>query len=231
MRRPPRRVTSVGVLVLTGLLLTASVAELAARALIGGRIEDAVGRRLGADTDVDIDGGPALLALFDRHLDAVTVTSDDATLGRIEGARVRAELYDLRLSGGSGTVGRTRAEVELPPAALKDLAGGGEAARLEVTGVRADPATDTVVLVLSGGLGEATLRPRVEEGRVALHVDAVRVFGRDAPPALVDRFERNLAGRDGPDYPLGLKATALDVTDTGLRVTLTGGRTRLPPPR
>ncbi|MFE6283660.1 DUF2993 domain-containing protein [Streptomyces sp. NPDC057877] len=229
----PRRRRFAAALLVAGLLLTGTVAELAARALVGGRIEDAVGRRLGEDADVDIDGGPMLLALYDRRLDAVTVSSDDATLGRIEGVQVEARLYDVRLRGGSGTVARTEADVGVPPAALQSLAGasggqGGARARLEVSGVRTDAEADTVGLVLNGGLGEVTLRPRVEDGRVVLHVDEVSVFGRPAPAALVERFQDTLGQREDRAYPLGMKATALDVDDSGLHVTLTGGRARLP---
>ncbi|MFD0314824.1 LmeA family phospholipid-binding protein [Streptomyces flavalbus] len=231
MRSRRRRVV-VAVLV-AGLLLTGTVGELVARALLAGRVEDAVGRRLGedADVDVDIEGGLMLYELYDRHLDAVTVRGDDADLGRMEGVHVQVRLDDVRLR--QGTVGRTRADVDIPAASLTELASGGDGPRrLEVTGVRTDPGADTVVLQLGGGLGEVTLRPGVEDGRVALHVGAVRVFGRDAPPALVERFEERLSergGRDGPRrYPLGLEATAVDVTDDGLHVSLSGGPARLP---
>ncbi|MFF4585803.1 DUF2993 domain-containing protein [Streptomyces sp. NPDC001388] len=223
------RTASVAVTALAVLLLAATVAEVAARGLLRGRMATAADRVLGDGSDVHVDGGPALLDLFDRHIDAVTVSSDHATVGRIPDVSVRARLDDIRLTGNaSGTVARTQADVEIPAASLQSLA-AGSGGRLPVSAVRLDDAADTLTLVLGrGGLGEATLRPQLQNGRVTLHLEDAEILGSPAPAGFVDRIQDGLSDRAGLDYPLGLKATSLDVTDTGLDVALTGGPTRLP---
>lgn len=224
----PHRAVSVTATALVLLLLTTTVAELAARTLLHSRLSAAVGRTLGKDTDVDIDGGPALLDLFERHLDAITVTSGHATLGQIPDVSLQARLDDVRLTGDhSGTVARTHADVEIPAASLQNMTTQTDG-RLPVTDVRLDDQADTITLDLQGGLGRATLQPRLQDGRVTLRLDDAEILGSPAPAAVVDRIQHRLTDRTNADYPLGLKATAVDVTSTGLTITLDGGPARLP---
>ncbi|MGV9566748.1 LmeA family phospholipid-binding protein [Streptomyces sp. NPDC003480] len=228
LRSLPRRHRAVTTVALA-LLLTVAGAELTARTLLHDRLATVAGRVLGKGSDIRIDGGPALLDLWERHLDAVTIRSDHARLGRIPDVAVRARLDDIRLNGRhSGTVARTHAEVAVPAASLQALAvaSGG---RLPVTGVRPDPEDGTLTLDLGqGGLAQVTLRPGLKDGRLTLAVDSAEVLGGPAPAALVDRIRGTLSDRTGAAYPLGLKATALDITESGLDVTLAGGHARLP---
>ncbi|MFJ8636405.1 LmeA family phospholipid-binding protein [Streptomyces sp. NPDC093568] len=209
-------------------LLTATTAELVARTLLHSRMAAVADQALGKGTAVDIEGSPALLALVDRHIDAVTITNDHAALGRIPGVSVHARLEDLRLTTDrSGTVARTHADVTVPAASLQHMAGTSDGG-LPVTAVHLDDQADTVTLDLGqGGLGQATLQPRLQDGRVTLHLADVEILGSPAPPRLVDRIQDTLTTRNGVDYPLGLKATTLDVTATGLAVSLDAGPTRL----
>jgi LmeA-like phospholipid-binding len=207
---------------------TAAVAEFAARTLLHDRLAAAAGRALGKDSEIEVEGGPALLDVFDRHLDAVDISSDDVTVGRIPDVSVHARLDDIRMTGArSGSVARTHADVEIPAGSLKDAV-GGPGGRLQATGVRLDDEADTITLDLQGGLGRATLEPRIADGRLTMHLAAVEIFGGPAPQKLVDRLETRLTDRTAARYPLGLRVTRTDVTDTGLAITLDGGPSRLP---
>lgn len=210
-------------------LLTATTAELFARTLLHSRMSAVADRALGKGTTVDIENGPALLALFDRHIDAVTISNDHAALGRIPGVSVQARLEDLRLTADrSGTIARTHADVTVPAASLQRMAGTSDGG-LPVTAVHLDDQADTLTLDLGqGGIGQATLQPRLQDGQVTLRLADVEILGSPAPPRLVDRIQARLTSRNGVDYPLGLKATTLDVTTTGLAVGLDAGPTRLP---
>jgi hypothetical protein len=101
--------------------------------------------------------------------------------------------------------------------------------RLPVSGVRLDAQADTLTLVIGqGGLGEATLKPELRNGHLSLRLEDAEILGKPAPAALVDRIQHDLADRTDIAYPLGLKATSVDVTETGLDVTLAGGPSRFP---
>ncbi|MFE0515138.1 LmeA family phospholipid-binding protein [Streptomyces sp. NPDC058964] len=228
--KPPRRRLALRAsVVLVALLLTVAVAEAGASALLHHRLATAVGRALGKHSQVRVDGGPALLLLFERRLGAVTVRSGHADVGRLCDVSVQARLDDVRLTGNhSGSVAHTHAKVRVPASSVRGLAAATEG-RIPVTAVRLDGDAGTVTLVLGqAGLGRATLRPEVRDGRVTLDVQDVEVLGSPAPAAVVDRLRSTLSARSGTAYPLGLRATSLDVTDTGLDVTLDGGAARLP---
>ncbi|MFE7170407.1 hypothetical protein [Streptomyces sp. NPDC057616] len=209
-------------------LLAVGVTELTARALLHSRVAAAADRALGKGSSVDVDDGSALVDLLHRHLDSVTVANDHATLGRIPDVSVRVRLDDIRLTGErSGTVARTHAVVEIPATSLQSMTGDRDS-RLPVTAVHFDDEADTVTLELGqGGLGQVTLQPRVEEGRMVLHLDSATILGRAAPGRLVDRIQDGLAQRTDVAYPLGLKATSVDVTTTGLSFGLDGASTSL----
>ncbi|MEU9737133.1 LmeA family phospholipid-binding protein [Streptomyces sp. NPDC048002] len=220
------RTATVAAVTLALVLSALAAAEFTARALLHDRLSAAAERMLGEGGEIEVEGGPALLDLFDRRLDAVTVTGEHATLGRLPDVAVRARVTGLRLTGGrSGTVDRTHAEVEIPAASLRAAAPEG----LPVTEVRLDEPAGTVTLGLQGGLGRAVLRPALQDGRLALELESVSVLGRPAPEALTGRIERALAERAPRDYPLGLTATTVEVTEAGLALTLDGGRARLGP--
>lgn len=224
-----RRAASVTAVALAVVLLAGGVTELAARALLHNRLAAAADRALGKGSSVDVEGGSALADLLDRHLDAVTVANDDATLGRIPDVSVRARLDDIRLTGErSGTVARTHADIEIPATSLQSMTADRDS-QLPVSAVHFDDEADTVTLELGqGGLGHVTLQPRVQDGRMALHLESATILGRAAPARLVDRIQDGLAQRTDAAYPLGLKATSVQVTSTGLSVDLDGGPTALP---
>ncbi|MCI3276689.1 LmeA family phospholipid-binding protein [Streptomyces cylindrosporus] len=223
------RTASIATAALAVLLLVVTTAELTARGLLHSRLAAVADRKLGQGSEVRIDGGPALLDLFERHLDAVTVSSDHATVGRIPDVSVRARLDDLHLTGDhTGTVARTHADVEVPAASLQTLATTSDG-RLPVSGVRLDARADTLTLALGrGGLGQATLKPELRNGHLILRLEDAEILGNPAPGALVDRVQNDLTQRTDIAYPLDLKATSVDVTETGLRVTLAGGPSRFP---
>ncbi|MFJ9539757.1 hypothetical protein ACIRPX_21145 [Streptomyces sp. NPDC101225] len=223
------RAASVTAVALAVVLLAAGVTELAARTLLHSRLAAAADRALGKGSEVDVDGGSAVVELLHRHLDSVAIGNDHATLGRIPDVSVHARLTDVRLAGErSATVARTHADVEIPATSLQSMTSDRDS-RLPVTAVRFDDEADTITLELGeGGLGRVTVQPRLQDGRVALHLDSAEILGRAAPARLVDRIQAGLTQRTDAAYPLGLKATTVDVTATNLSVGLDGGPTSLP---
>lgn len=223
------RTAAIAVITLIALLLTAALAELIARTVVHSRIENAAGQALGRSSDVDVDGGLSLFALFDRHFDAVTISNDHATLDRLPDVAVTARLEDVRLTGkSSGSVAHVHADVQVPAASIQDMvsASGGQ---IPVTAVQLDEEADTITLTFGqGGFGQATLQPRIEDGQMALHLEHAEVLGNPAPDQVTDQIRDGLADRTDAQYPLGMQATSVDVTDTGLAVTLDGGPTTLP---
>ncbi|MFI1439191.1 DUF2993 domain-containing protein [Streptomyces fructofermentans] len=225
---------SAAVAVLAGLLFLGTAAELVARGLLNGRLAAAAERTLGEGSRVRIEGGPAVLDLFDRHLDALTFSSEHAALGPLTDVSVKARLDDVRLTGSpNGTVARTRVDVRVPAESLRTLL-AASSERLPVSAVRLDGEAGTLTLSLGQrGLGEVTLRPRLKDGRVTMTLEHAEVLGGPAPARLVEQVEKGLSerSRSAADYPLDMRATSVEVTDSGLDVKLSGGPAALPAPK
>ncbi|MFE7122609.1 hypothetical protein [Streptomyces sp. NPDC057617] len=79
-----------------------------------------------------------------------------------------------------------------------------------------------------GGVAEVSLRPTIDAGRLTFALDAVNVFGRPAPDQYRQTIEERLPnGSRQKAYPLGMSMTSVQVTNSGVRVTLRGNPTEL----
>ncbi|MFD9516514.1 DUF2993 domain-containing protein [Streptomyces sp. NPDC059979] len=209
-------------------VVAAGAGELTARNMIENRIAKAA-PTLGGTLAVGVPGAWALWDLAQASIPRIDISSDDARLGPLSHVRVRARLDDVRL-GDRATVAGAHAQVT---ASTQSLAAAirSAAPSVSVSAVTTDPATGTILAAVGpGGAGQLTLRPVLADGKVTLAVDGLTVFGRSVP---TDRFgtgDGALAPEAGApkDYPLGLKATSVDVRTDGLHVSLTGGPSTLP---
>ncbi|MCH0565579.1 MULTISPECIES: DUF2993 domain-containing protein [unclassified Streptomyces] len=213
-RRPRRRATWLVLAAVLALLLTGA-AEAVARGLVADRVADRLRNRLG-DTHVEVDG-LALAGLARSRFDGITVTGDQARLGRLAGASVDLRLTGVDL-GGTPRADHVRGAITVPPdavaEALRQTSSG-----LPVTGVTPDPASGTLVVTARGGLATVTLRPALRDGRVTYQLQDARVLGLPAPDALTRRIEEAL--KEQSDRQTALQRSAL-LTVTSLRVTSAG---------
>lgn len=198
----------------------AGAGEFTARQLIRSRIARAA-PALGDTLTARTGDGSALWDLANRRIPRLDISSEDARLGPLPQAAVRARLDDVRL-GGTTTVARTHAEVTVPVRSL-GAAVRAAAGSTPVGQVRTDPAAGTVEVALGqGGFGRLTLRPVIADGRVSLTVSSLTVLGRGLPPDDPGRGG-GWGPSDGRPYPLGLRAGSVQVLADGLRVVLDGG--------
>ncbi|MFD6425873.1 hypothetical protein [Streptomyces sp. NPDC060198] len=237
---PARRRTAVlGGAVLAGVLALAG-AEAVARHVVDGRVEKLAGERLGSEVTADADGW-GLVALTRGELGTLTLHADDATLDGFDGVTVDAELRDLTAphGGGRASVSGSSARAEIPADALRGrVAAAGGAFGAMVGGVEPRPADGTLRITLGGGgLGRADVRPVLRDGTVRFTLTGATMFGVAAPKSVTDTIDSALAGltaggagggtgataSDRAAVALGLRPSAVTVTEDGLRVDLKGG--------
>ncbi|MFK0150482.1 DUF2993 domain-containing protein [Streptomyces sp. NPDC090493] len=194
-------------------VLLAGTAELVVRGLVGERLSGRLRARIGVN-QVHL-GGSALLGLARGRFDRVTVTGEDARLGRLTGAAVDLRLTDVDVRG-TPRVGRLRGRITVSADALARSLGQG-AQGLAVSGVSTDPAHGTLVLSVHGGLGTVTVRPLLRDGWAAFGLVDARVLGQPAPAGVVGAIEEALREQSARQPAPGpVKVTALDVTSAGL---------------
>lgn len=142
------------------------------------------------------------------------ITAGDRVQGA-DGMTAEVTLADVRLQENAeskGTIGSLDATLSWKSAGIKDtvaanLSGVGNL----ITGVRTDQDTGTVVL--EAGDDSVTAKPVVTDGDLNLQVlDVVGPLPRDA----VQNALNDLTKRLNDNYPLGIQADSVEVTDSGV---------------
>lgn len=238
-RGRPQRIAVAAVAVLT---VVCGTGEAVVRHSVADRVSTALDGRLGDRPDVSLGSRPALPALLDGTLPSVTIAGQADAAG-FTGVPVTVRLSDVTVDrarhttrvSGSQVTAEVSTDAVTRRIASGDGKGTGKGAGM-VSAVTADPAAGTLDLAVQGGLATIQVRPTVTDGRMKLSVTGGQVFGSAAPPALLDRVQSAIDALPAPDRPkgqkgatdaLGLRLTEVTVTDSGLRIDLTGGRAEL----
>ncbi|MBL1084671.1 DUF2993 domain-containing protein [Streptomyces actinomycinicus] len=215
--RARRRTTVVLTVVLTLAAALTGTAEVTVRDRIADRIAAAAGKRLGTTPDVGLGSTPALWQLARGTLPDVELTADGVATRHMTGLAVDAHLHQVRRSGKGGTVGSSAVTVDADAASLAGTGGSGV--------VVPDPAHGRLVVHLgrSGAL-TVPVTPTLHGRTIRLVPGRPAFDGSPLPGALAQEVTAR-AARTIPltDLPLELRPRRLTVTDTGLRLTLSGG--------
>jgi hypothetical protein len=135
-----------------------------------------------------------------------------------KGMKVNVAIKDVRLedtANSGGSIGSLVANITWPSQGIKDtIQNAIPLVGSFITGVTTNPAAGTVEL--QGALGSITTKPTVADNGISLPVTELTGLGFSLPretvqPALdafTDQFTKN--------YPLGIHATSVQVTDSGV---------------
>ena len=145
----------------------------------------------------------------------ISVTTDGKRVQSANGMTAEVTLADVRLhdsADSKGTIGSLNATLSWKSAGIKDtvaenLPGVGNL----VTAVRTDPAAGTVIL--DAGDNNVTAKPVVTDGDLNLEVlDVTGPLPKDAVQTALNELTKKL----NDNYPLGIHADSVEVTDTGV---------------
>ncbi|OBB37202.1 hypothetical protein A5752_14195 [Mycobacterium sp. 852002-51961_SCH5331710] len=158
---------------------------------------------------------PFLWQHMTGHYTNISVTTDGKRVQSADGMTAQVTLADVRLqdTGDSkGTIGSLDATLSWKSAGIKDtvaanLPGVGNL----VTGVRTDSAAGTVIL--EAGDNSVTAKPVVTDGDLNLQVlDVTGPLPKDAVQTALNDLTKKL----NDNYPLGIHADSVEVTDSGV---------------
>ncbi|WP_228524171.1 LmeA family phospholipid-binding protein, partial [Mycolicibacterium phlei] len=230
-RRRARRMTILATVLIVVALLAGGLAvgELYARSRADSVLTEVA--ECVTEDGVSISFGvnpPFLWQHLTGHYTNISVTTDGKRVQSADGMTAEVTLKDVRLedSGDAkGTIGSLEATLSWKSAGIKDtiaenLPGIGSL----VTGVRTDPAAGTVILEAAGDNG-VTAKPVVEDGDLNLEVlDVVGPLPKDAVQGALDELTKKL----NDNYPLGIHADSVEVTDTGVVGKFSSQDARIP---
>lgn len=218
-------------------LLIVAVAGVGAEAYVRHRVTSclvsSVSTAMGGSVDIGLGNRPLLLALVDKQVPSLTVDADNAAFGTPDGPqltdlRVRSRFNGVHLPGSDGRDGyldSSAATVDWPVSSISATVRSQPVGAL-ISQVSIDGGALQVQFL--AGVGNITLRPVVRSGQIAIETVDARVLGLGIPANLVQQLV-TLLSRNLSTFPLGLTPTTVQVTDSGVHVTLAGGHADLPP--
>lgn len=230
-RRTRNVALTVILVVIVALVAVLVGGELYVRHNVKQCMADQFESQLGSQVDVGLSAKPVLLQAVDKKVPHITITSDDSSFGPAVGMHVDARVNDIDLTASEtsgGTVGSSSADI--------DWSTDGIAATIQaqpfgqlVSGVVSDPAAGTLQFQVLGGLADLTVKPTVSAGVVDVQTVGAEVLGLGLPTDLVDGIVDILTA-SLQEFPLGMTAQSLTVTDSGLELSLAGGAYTMPAP-
>ncbi|MGQ4596959.1 LmeA family phospholipid-binding protein [Nocardia sp. R6R-6] len=219
-----RRALLIALTVVAVLLATVLVGgEAYARHSVSSCISSQFEKEMGSKINVSFGPKPMLVTWIDGKVPSVRVNSDDTKFGPAVGMVVHAVFRDVDVADRNGsTIGSSSADVTWSNEGIRETLGG------MVSSVRSSAGSGMLTLAVLGGLAELQLKPQIKNGTVEVETMSAQLLGIGVPAdlvqSIVDLFTRSLQS-----YPLGMTATNLQVTDSGVAVKLAGGHTQLEP--
>ncbi len=168
---------------------------------------------------------PLVLQYLGNHIDKLTIKTAGNQIAQAKKMTVAITVRDVSLNKTSdslGTIGQLDVEVSWPTAGIT------ESARALVPGMlgslvgdaTTNESTGEVTLSAAGGLAQITTKPVIKDGMVTLQSENVSAFiglPREIIQPALDTFSKGLVGGQ---YPMGLKAQEVKVTNDGITVKL-----------
>jgi hypothetical protein len=167
---------------------------------------------------VSFGAGPFLLQHITGHYGNISITTAGNQIKGAKGMKAQVNIDDVRLQGtanSKGTIGALDATITWTSDGIKQTVQNAIPLFGSFLGtVKTDPSTGTIQL--QGGLGSITAKPQVVNNGIGLQVSGVTGLGFTLPseavqPAL-DAFTNQLTS----NYPLGIHADSVQVTDSGV---------------
>jgi hypothetical protein len=161
---------------------------------------------------------PFLIQHLTKHYGNISITTAGNQIRDAKGMKAEIEIDDVRLSNNgnsNGTIGALDATITWSAEGIKEtIQNSIPLVGSFVTGVKANPSDGTIEL--QGALGSIIAKPGVTDGGISLEVQQLTGLGFTLPretvqPAL-DLFSSQLT----KNYPLGIHADSVEVTDTGV---------------
>ena len=149
------------------------------------------------------------------HYTNISVSTAGDNVQEAKGMTADVTLKDVRLQDSAdskGTIGSLNATLAWKSAGIKDtLAANLPGVGNLVTGVSTDPAAGTIVV--DAGDNSVTAKPVVTDGDLNLQVlDVIGPLPKDAVQTALNDLTKKL----NDNYPLGIHADSVEVTETGV---------------
>jgi hypothetical protein len=215
--RDPLSIVLVIVIVIALSAAGLVAAELIARNIGEKRVALAVCKVVEDTVDVSFGATPFLYQYATDNYSSIHVTTGGNQVRQIKGLKADIQLEDVKLektADSRGTIGALAATLTLTGDGLNETVRNEVPVVGGLVDVKPNPSDGT--LELSVPLASVIVKPSVDNGVIKLEVvdqsGLATILGKDDAQTGLDKISSQL----GEDYPLGIKADSIDVTDAGI---------------
>lgn len=228
-----RRSTALVVAIVLVVILAAVVgAELFLRHLAGSKVASAVACEVQDSATVSFATMPPMLwQYFSNQYPDISVQTAGNQVRGAKGMKVNIDIKDLRLSdtnNSKGTIGALNGTFTWSSEGIKESIQDA----IPVLGsfvtskVTANPGDGTIQL--NGLLDSATLKPQIVNNGLSLQVVNLTALGSKMSTDEVQTNLDNLTSKATQNYPLGIHADNVKVTDTGVEAMFSTTNATIP---
>ncbi len=222
----------IALIVLVLLLITPIAAELYARHLANGKVASAVVCEVQDSASVSFAAMPPVLwQYFTGHYTDISVQTAGNQIRSAKGMKASIDIRDIRLASGNnsqGTVGALSGTLTWSSDGIKQsiqdvIPGVGFLVTSKVTTNTGDGTVE-----LKGFLDSATVRPRIVDNGLSLQVVSLTAAGHNISTDTVQKDLDDLTAKATKNYPLGVHADSVKVTDSGIEAAFSSSNATIP---
>jgi LmeA-like phospholipid-binding len=207
-------------------------AELFLRHLVNSKVASAVACEVQDSATVSFAAMPPMLWQYTSgQFPDISVRTAGNQVRSAKGMKVNVDIKDLRLSdtnNSKGTIGALNGTITWSSDGIKESIQDA----IPVLGsfvtstVTTNPSDGTIQL--KGLLDSATLKPQIANSGLSLQVVNLTALGSKMSTDKVQKNLDNLTSKATQNYPLGIHADSVKVTDTGVEATFSTSNATIP---
>jgi LmeA-like phospholipid-binding len=219
-------------IVLVVVLAAVVGAELFLRHLVGSKVASAVACEVQDSATVSFAAMPPMLWQYiSGQYPDISVQTAGNQVRSAKGMKVNIDIKDLRLSdtnNSKGTIGALNGIITWSSDGIKESIQDA----IPVLGsfvtskVTTNPSDGTIQL--TGLLDSATVKPQIANNGLSLQVVNLTALGSKMSTDKVQKNLDNLTSKATQNYPMGIHADSVKVTDTGVEATFSTTNATIP---
>jgi hypothetical protein len=227
--------TSLLLILLIVLLIVVAVpigAELYTRHVASSKVASAVQCEVQDSASVSFSPAPPVLWQYlTKHYTDISVQTGGNQVRKAKGMKVTFDAHDIKLSNANnsqGTIGSLTGTVSWSSDGIKQSIQDAVPVlgAFVSSGVTTNPSDGTIQL--KGVLDSATLKPQIVNNGLSLQVVDVTALGAKVSTDTAQKYLNNLMSAATRNYPLGLHADSISVTDSGVQATFSTSNATIP---
>jgi hypothetical protein len=222
------------IVVIVLLLIFASLigAELYTRHLADTKVAQAVSCEVQDGASVSFAGTPPLLWQYlTGHYTNISVQTAGDQVRSAKGMKISLDIRNIRLhetSNSKGTIGALNGAISWSSNGIKQSIQDAipVLGNFVTSTVTTDPSAGTIEL--KGLLDSATLKPEIVDNGLSLKVVSLSALGSKMSTATVQKNLDDLTSEATRNYPLGIHADSVKVTNSGVEATFSTSNATIP---